>query len=219
MAFFTFYQTFIYPNYERILEKCVLIYTLIGYMIYRIFSGLSKFIDSHSRNRSIEFILKTFLVAALLLFPTWFTYYGLTQKSVNDRRMVRRNNDVIKSNFGLWLPKQQTRRKIRGVVRFTGEKNKRDMPILFIQSYFIYFCAGQKDLKVMNISIKHFSEESLINDMRILNPKFVAIESWAHNSLDRLPQPFHAWFGREYRCIAHRSGYSIYTQKARKIAG
>ncbi len=216
MAFFTFYQTFIYPNYERILENGVLIYVLIGYMIYRIFSGVSKFIESKPRSRSSGFTLKAFSVVALLLIPTWFTYYGLTKKSVNDRLMVQRDNDVIKSNFGVWLPKQHTRRKIRGVVRFTREKNKRGEPILFIQSYLVYFYAGQKDLKVMNISIKHFSEESLINDIRILNPKFVAIENWANNSLDRLPKTFHMWFGRKYRYIAHRSGYSIYIRKKRK---
>ncbi len=216
MAFFTFYQTFIYPNYERILENGVIIYILIGYMVYRIFSGSSKSIDPNSRRRSTGLILKAFLIAALLLFPTWFTYYGLTKKSVNDRLMVRRDNDVIKSNFGVWLPKQQTRHKIQGVVKFTREKNKRGEPILFIQSYLVYFYADPKNLEVMNISIKHFSEENLISDMRILNPKFIAVENWAYNSLDRLPQTFHVWFERKYRLIAHKDSYSIYTQKKRK---
>lgn len=213
MAFFTFYQTYNYPKYERILENGVTIYILTGYIIPLMFSSGAKRFEAQFKRRSLGFVFKTLLISTLLLFPAWFTYYGLTQRSVNDRLMAQRDNDVIKSSIGVWLPKKHIKRRIRKIVQFTRERAKEGEQILIFQSSLVYFYANQKDLERMNISIKHFSEKSFVRDMRKLNPKFVAVENWAFYSLDRLPKPFHVWFARKYRRILHRGGYYLYVRK------
>ncbi len=213
MAFFTFYQTYNYPKYERILENGVTIYILTGYIIHLMFSSGTKRLEAKFKRRSLEFTFKTLLIATLLLFPVWFTYYGLTQRSVNDRLMAQRDNDVIKSSIGVWLPKKHMKRRIRKIVKFTRERAKEGEQILICQSSLLYFYADQKNLERMKISIKHFSEKNFIEDMRKLNPKFVAAENWASYSLDRLPEPFHEWFAHKYKRIQHRGGYYLYIRK------
>jgi len=213
MAFFTFYQTYNYPKYERILENGVTIYILAGFVIHLMFSSGAKHSEAQFKRRSSGFIFKTLLISSLLLFPAWFTYYGLAQRSVNDRLMAQRDNDVIKSNIGVWLPKKHIKRRIRTVVKFTRERAKEGEQILICQSSLVYFYADQKDLERMNISIKHFSEKNFIRDIRKLNPKFVAVENWAFYSLERLPEPFHVWFARKYKRIQHRGGYYLYVRK------
>ena len=90
---------------------------------------------------------------------------------------------------------------------------------LIIDSRLIYFYAEKRKLAVQKAIPIHLREKDLVNDLKTVNPKCVAIDHWASCSFIRLSKPFHAWFNRQYKIDSSTSRFTIYIQKKRMEAG
>jgi hypothetical protein len=164
--------------------------------------------------------MKGIIVVGLLIYPSWFAYYGLSKKAVNDRLTYARHKDeFIQSDTDIWLREKQTRKRINEVIGKIKESTKKTDTFLIIDSGLIYFYGERRKMAVQKVIPKHLREKDLVNDLKTVNPKCVAIDHWASCSLVRLSKPFHAWFNRQYKIATSTSRFTIYMQKNRIETG
>jgi hypothetical protein len=215
-----YYHTFLFPTYERLLENGAQIFTLWGYVIYLIFSAATKALRSHHKKSVLNPLMKGIIVVGLLIYPGWFAYYGLSKKAVSDRLTYARHKDeFIQSDTDIWLREKQTRKRINEVIGKIKESTKKTDTFLIIDSGLIYFYGERRKMAVQKVIPKHLREKDLVNVLKTVNPKFVAIDHWASCSLVRLSKPFQVWFSRQYKIETSTGRFTIYMQKNRIETG
>jgi hypothetical protein len=158
--------------------------------------------------------MKSIVIVCLLIYPGWFAYYGLSKKAVNDRLTYARHKDeFIQSDTDIWLREKQTRKRIHEVIKKVKEKTEKKDRFLIIDSGLIYFYEERRKLVIQKVIPKHLREKDLVNDLKMVNPKCVAIDHWASCSLGRFSKPFHVWFNRQYKMDTSSGRFNIYMRK------
>jgi hypothetical protein len=209
----TYFYTIQYPTVWG-LENGAQISILMGYAIFLFFSvSMSTFRWPTKKQSGLSFV-KIFVLVVLLIFPSWFVYYGLSKKAVNDRISYSRQKDeFIRSDIDVWLREKLTRKRINEVLRVIKDKTKRMDKLLYIESGMIYFFEERNKLDRQKIILKHLKEKDLLNDLQTVNPKCVAVDHWASCSLKRMSKSFHDWFNRHYTYNTNTGRYTIYLRK------
>jgi hypothetical protein len=210
----TYFHTYQFPTYTRLLENGAQIFILMGYTIYLISSIATSTVQLPTKKQSGNSLVKVFTLIILLAFPSWFVYYGLTKKAVNDRLVYSRlKNEFIRTDTDVWLRERLTRKRINWVLSATKDKTERMDRLLFIESGIIYFYEEKRNLAKQKIILKHLKEKDLLSDLQTVSPKCVAVEHWASCSFKKMSRSFHDWFNRHYAYDTNTGRYAIYFRK------
>jgi hypothetical protein len=210
----TYFHTIQFPTFERMLENGAQIFILMGYAIFLVYSVANSSHRWHTQKKPGPSFVNVLLLVILLLFPSWFVYFGLSKKAVNDRiTYALQKEEFIRSDIDVWLREKQTRKRINEVLGAIKKKTDRTDKLLYIESGLIYFYEKRKNLAVQKIILKYLKEKDLLNDLRTVNPKCVAIDHWASCTLKRMSKTFHDWFSRHYKLETSTSRFTIYIQK------
>jgi hypothetical protein len=210
----TYFHTIQFPTYVRMLENGAQIFILMGYAIFLFFSFSISTLRWPTKKQSGLSSIKVFILVVLLVFPSWFVYYGLSKKAVNDRISYSlQKEEFIRSEIDVWLREKLTRQRINEVLRVIKNKTERMDKLLYIESGMIYFFEERKNLARQQIILKHLEENDLLSDLQTVNPKCVAVDHWASCSVKRMSRPFHDWFNRHYTYDTNTGRYAIYLRK------
>jgi len=214
MSILTFNQTYNFATYERLLENGVMIYILGTSLLYSGFSEGWKYLDQRIQRKHVRPILKAGLLMLLLAFPAWFSVYGLTQKTVNERILsLRESESLVKSSPDIWLAKMWLERRTKELRKFVRTKKNPNAVIMVLENALFTYKTTAAEFPRLILNSKHFTEEGLVLDLKHTKPDYFAIERWAFCTFNKLPKPFLEWFKKKYSLSARICYFDVYSRE------